>query len=217
MRILAALISFLVAAAATLLPLSLPTDAWGTAPELVVVAVLCAVMVALLPRVAVDATPLLSTVIGALSAGAALAVVATASESRPFQHWILVPAVATLVAFLAQLLRGTGASARTDSLSTSLATALLGASGSGWFVAWQADAGAMGLIVAVVGVLIGTAASLALAARGMRTQDAQMPDAAVPASRGALTARWILGGGAGIVAAGAPVAMVITVLQDRLS
>ncbi|MGO1320879.1 MAG: hypothetical protein ACTII7_10060 [Galactobacter sp.] len=217
MRILAALISFLVAAAATLLPLTLDQDAWGVVPELVVIALLCAVMVALLPRVAVDATPLISTVIGALSAGAALAVAATASSARPFQHWILVPAVATLIAFMAQLLRGTGASARTDSLSTSLATILLGASGSGWFVAWQADAANLGLMVAAVGIVIGAAASIALAARGGRERDPDVEHNLDAASRGAVAARWVLGGSAGVVAAGAPVALIITVLQDRLS
>jgi hypothetical protein len=212
-RILAALISFVVAAAALVLPLALPAEAWGTTQELVVVAVLCAVMVALLPRVSVDATPLNSTVIGALSAGGSLAVLAVSGESRPFLYWVLVPAVATLVAFLAQLLRGTGAAARTDSLASSIATAMFGASSAGWYAAYRADQGSTAVIVAAVGAVVGTAVSLFLASRG--GGERAMPDGAAT-SRGGVAARWILGGAAGIVGAGAPVAVIITVLADRL-
>jgi hypothetical protein len=200
-RILAALISFVVASAATVLPLALPHDAWSAAAELLVVAVVCAAVVALLPRISTDATPLVSTVLGALSAGCALAVLAVAPTERLFQHWVLVPAVATLAAFVAQLLRGTGAHARTDSLATSVATVLLGASGAGWYVAYRADGGTAALVTAIVGAVLGAAVAITLAARG---------------SEDAPVRRWILGGAAGVVGAGAPVALVIAVLSDQL-
>lgn len=198
-RILAALVSLLVSAAALVLPAAFPAwdVAWPDAASIAAVAVIGAIVVALVPRASADPTPLLTTCFGALSLGGSLAVVVAGDAARPFRFWVLVPAVAALAVFVAQLLRGTGAQGRIEALSSGMATVLIAASGAGWYVVQMHDAGGWSLLVAAVAAVLGAAVAFGLAARG------------------AGVGRWVLAGAGGVLAAGTPAALTIMFLAER--
>lgn len=166
-RIPTFLLSALAAVVVLAVPFVVPPQLY-TGSVVVVVALLAATVSALFPRITGLGAPLAVSCLLALSGGAAIATTVLAPAPQRLLWWALVLGSSVLALFLAQLLRGTGATDRVSSLALAIAGAFVVDSGAGW-VAWYLDL-ARGIdgwrwaawLCAAIGVLLALAVTWAL-------------------------------------------------------
>lgn len=205
-------LSSVLAAVVALLLLAVPLVVHGTPAAALALAVLVGLFSGLWPRVSGLRPWIPSSAVLALAGAAATGIALVRVPAEALDWWPACVAVAVLVLFAVQLLRGNDAEGKVAALAAGLPGVLLSTAGAGWAATLPAlvsDAAWPGYAVAAACVVAGVAVALVLHAASRNGWGVgQGEAAAVPADRWSAVAVGL----AGVLGAGLPAALLVQVV-----